>query len=101
VSDPAACEAAAEPRLESLAGTEGTVHGERKEKHSTALGGVVAFVDVKTSAGDEAGGLFVDMLRSLGAKVGCSGYTGPALHPLADANSASSSDRSWHGRRRQ
>ena len=101
VSDPAACEAAAEPRLESLAGTEGTVHGERKEKHSTALGGVVAFVDVKTSAGDEAGGLFVDMLRSLGAKVGCSGYTGPALHPLVDAKSASSSDRSWHGRRRQ
>lgn len=30
---------------------------------------VVAFVDVKTAEGDEAGGVFVDILRSLGARV--------------------------------
>ena len=81
VSDPAACEAAVEPRLESLAGAESTVHKERKAKQSTALSDVVAFVDVKTSAGDEAGGLFVDMLRSLGAKVNRSGYACIASHP--------------------
>jgi len=35
----------------------------------TTLKGVVAFVDVKTAEGDEAGGVFVEMLRNLGAKV--------------------------------
>jgi hypothetical protein len=32
--------------------------------------GIVAFVDVKTSDGDDAGPIFTEMLRSLGAKVG-------------------------------
>ena len=35
----------------------------------TLLKGVVAYVDVKTAEGDEAGGVFVDILRSLGARV--------------------------------
>lgn len=33
------------------------------------LQGVVAYVDVRTAEGDEAGGLFAEILRSLGAKV--------------------------------
>ena len=36
----------------------------------SALKEVVAFVDVKTAEGDEAGGVFWEMLRSLGARVG-------------------------------
>lgn len=35
----------------------------------SALRDVVAFVDVKTSEGDEAGGVFADILRSLGARI--------------------------------
>lgn len=38
----------------------------------TILKDVVAFVDVKTAEGDEAGGVFVDILRGLGARVGIS-----------------------------
>ena len=33
------------------------------------LWNVVAFVDVKTAEGDEAGGVFIDILRSLGARI--------------------------------
>ncbi|KAK4050811.1 hypothetical protein OIV83_003233 [Microbotryomycetes sp. JL201] len=36
---------------------------------SFALKGVIAFVDVRTGEGDDAGMLFVDMLKSLGARV--------------------------------
>lgn len=54
------------------------VEGSRKEpasaptklERATILKDVVAFVDVKTAEGDEAGGVFVDILRSLGARVG-------------------------------
>lgn len=40
-----------------------------KPEKSTTLKNVVAFVDVKTAEGDDAGGVFVDILRSLGARV--------------------------------
>lgn len=39
----------------------------------TTLKGVVAFVDVKTAEGDEAGGVFMEMLKGLGAKVHLNG----------------------------
>lgn len=35
----------------------------------SVLRNVVAYIDVKTSEGDEAGGVFVDILRSLGARI--------------------------------
>ncbi|KAK4050761.1 hypothetical protein OIO90_004983 [Microbotryomycetes sp. JL221] len=40
-----------------------------KMNHSLPLKGVVACVDVRTGEGDDAGMLFVDMLKSLGAKI--------------------------------
>lgn len=40
-----------------------------RAERSIVLKDVVAFVDVKTAEGDEAGGIFVDILRSLGARV--------------------------------
>ncbi|KAK9900261.1 hypothetical protein P389DRAFT_207796 [Cystobasidium minutum MCA 4210] len=40
-----------------------------KVEKCQVLKDVVAFVDVKTAEGDEAGGVFVDILRSLGARV--------------------------------
>jgi 3-deoxy-D-arabino-heptulosonate 7-phosphate (DAHP) synthase class II len=43
-----------------------------KVEKCTILKDVVAFVDVKTAEGDEAGGVFVDILRGLGARVGIS-----------------------------
>jgi hypothetical protein len=45
----------------------------------------VIFVDVKTEDGEDAGSLFVDMLRGLGAKVYIS-LIGPAgmLTPVVD-----------------
>ena len=33
------------------------------------LKGCVIFVDVRTDSGDDAGGLFVDMLKGMGARV--------------------------------
>lgn len=40
-----------------------------KKKSSRPLRGVTAFVDAKTTDGDEAGSPFADMLRNLGARV--------------------------------
>lgn len=40
-----------------------------KAERCSILKDVVAFVDVKTAEGDEAGGVFVDILRNLGARV--------------------------------
>lgn len=48
---------------------------EGENKKGLCLAGVVAFVDVRTQEGDDAGQVFVDILRELGAKV--------SNHPLA------------------
>lgn len=54
-----------------------TDHSATQANHSGSqirlevLKNVVAYVDVKTAEGDEAGGVFVDILRSLGARVSC------------------------------
>jgi hypothetical protein len=52
-----------QPKVESVGETV------NKPEKSTTLKNVVAFVDVKTAEGDDAGGVFVDILRSLGARV--------------------------------
>lgn len=45
------------------------VSHEEQADTAAVLKGVVAFVDVKTAEGDEAGHVFVEILRSLGARV--------------------------------
>lgn len=45
------------------------VRADRLGKSSNPLKNVVAFVDVRTAEGDDAGKIFVEMLRGLGAKV--------------------------------
>ncbi|GAA6061976.1 hypothetical protein JCM10212_005220 [Sporobolomyces blumeae] len=41
----------------------------RLRQESSVLNGVVAFVDVRTAEGDDSGMIFVDMLKSMGARV--------------------------------
>lgn len=53
----------------------------------TTLKGIVAFVDVRTAEGDEAGGVFVEMLKGLGAKVRLLERQFPASARLTDAHS--------------
>lgn len=43
--------------------------GKKKAPVLKILKNCIVFVDVKTDEGDEAGGLFVDMLKGLGARV--------------------------------
>ncbi|KAL7413104.1 hypothetical protein BDY24DRAFT_340990 [Mrakia frigida] len=50
-------------------GSVGSLAHQIDKDGAKALSGVVAFVDVRTAEGDEAGGMFVEILRGLGAKV--------------------------------
>ena len=54
---------------------DGKGKGKEREAESpgqlAVLRGCTIFVDVRTEDGDDAGSLFVDMLRDLGAKVTC------------------------------
>jgi hypothetical protein len=44
--------------------------GKAKDDPNAPLRSCVIFVDVRTAQGEDAGSLFIDMLRGLGAKVG-------------------------------
>jgi hypothetical protein len=48
---------------------------EKLKKPPAPLKDVVAFVDVRTAEGDDAGKIFVEMLKGLGAKVCCFPFT--------------------------
>jgi hypothetical protein len=73
---------------------------------STALKGVVAFVDVRTEDGACSGDLWSDMLRGLGAKVSymthaqiklISRSMSDSLPPLHISSSNPACNRHWHG----
>ncbi|KAI0044244.1 hypothetical protein FA95DRAFT_1497369 [Auriscalpium vulgare] len=54
----------------------GSGNGKKKTVSLKVLKSCTIFVDVKTGSGDDAGGLFVDMLRGLGARIlGSAGST--------------------------
>lgn len=59
------------PRMlgEKNQNTRGTLQEMMTTAQGTFLKGVVAFVDVYTAEGDEAGGLFVEVLKRFGARV--------------------------------
>ncbi|MBW0504032.1 hypothetical protein O181_043747 [Austropuccinia psidii MF-1] len=63
-----------------------------KIKKSSPLKDVVAFVDVRTAEGDDAGKIFVEMLKSLGAKV-VSRATFPLTHIIFKAGKQATIDR--------
>lgn len=61
--------ASASSALEAVQGPEAAGAMATNEGSLPPLVDVVAFVDVRTAEGDDAGQVFVDMLRSMGARV--------------------------------